>query len=321
MSLPCVYNAARTNPSDQFVLVTQPFIAQMLVDAPLNLTTEPFDKKKINNIVSLMSFARQLHFKFPHAIIVDLHDVLRTKVIRTCLRCLGHSTYYLKKPRDSRKKLLKKRSEKKVPSSLYLPRITNLYEVVMQRAGIKFEYPIGPIIPLQKRFEHITIGFAPHAQYRGKMITRGQSLELINQIRRFIPDSEIVLYGARGREWEENKEIMTLSGKGVRLTDADTLTDEVWEISQLHCMISMDSANQHIAAMVGTPVVSIWGTTHPAAGFMPFGIEEEYCYGIDMACRPCSIYGINKCHRGDWACLEGLDMSIVAQRVAQIVLS
>ncbi|WP_148296696.1 glycosyltransferase family 9 protein [Porphyromonas cangingivalis] len=50
------------------------------------------------------------------------------------------------------------------------------------------------------------------------------------------------------------------------LSEAKGLSAEIDEISTLECMVSMDSANQHIASLVSTPVVSLWGATHPAAG-------------------------------------------------------
>ena len=39
-------------------------------------------------------------------------------------------------------------------------------------------------------------------------------------------------------------------------------------MSHLDVMLSMDSANMHLASLVNIPVVSIWGATHPYAGFM-----------------------------------------------------
>ena len=39
-------------------------------------------------------------------------------------------------------------------------------------------------------------------------------------------------------------------------------------MSHLDVMLSMDSANMHLASLVNIPVVSVWGATHPYAGFM-----------------------------------------------------
>ena len=69
-------------------------------------------------------------------------------------------------------------------------------------------------------------------------------------------------------------------------------------MSHLDVMISMDSANMHLASLVATPVVSVWGATHPYAGFMGWGQSEDNAVQVDLPCRPCSIYGNKVCRRG-----------------------
>jgi ADP-heptose:LPS heptosyltransferase len=76
------------------------------------------------------------------------------------------------------------------------------------------------------------------------------------------------------------------------------------KISELELMISMDSANMHLASLMGTRCVSIWGSTHPYAGFLGFGQSEDDVVQVDdLTCRPCSVFGDKECYRGDWACL------------------
>ena len=77
-------------------------------------------------------------------------------------------------------------------------------------------------------------------------------------------------------------------------------------MSQLEVMISMDSSNMHLASLVGTPVVSIWGATHPYAGFMGWGQSEDNVVQVELDCRPCSIFGQKPCLRGDFACLNNI---------------
>ena len=88
---------------------------------------------------------------------------------------------------------------------------------------------------------------------------------------------------------------------------------------QLDVMVSMDSANMHLASLVGTPVVSVWGATHPYAGFMGFGQKEENAIQLDMPCRPCSIYGNKPCHRGDYACLRDIAPARIINKVEQLL--
>ena len=82
----------------------------------------------------------------------------------------------------------------------------------------------------------------------------------------------------------------------------------------------MDSSNMHLASLVGTPVVSVWGATHPYAGFMGWGQSESNAVMIDMPCRPCSIYGNKICAKGDYPCLTGITPEQIAGRMDIVLL-
>ena len=86
-------------------------------------------------------------------------------------------------------------------------------------------------------------------------------------------------------------------------------------MSHMEVMLAMDSSNMHLASLTGTPVVSIWGATHPAAGFLGWNQKPEDCIQLDMNCRPCSIYGKKKCIYSDYRCLTGIDPDIVFSKV------
>ena len=72
---------------------------------------------------------------------------------------------------------------------------------------------------------------------------------------------------------------------------------ELQLISNLDVMLSMDSGNAHIAAMLGVQVITLWGATHPFAGFSPFNqpmgnslVSDREKYPL----LPTSIYGNKK---------------------------
>ena len=90
-------------------------------------------------------------------------------------------------------------------------------------------------------------------------------------------------------------------------------------ISNLDCVVSMDSLVMHLASLVATPVVSVWGATHPGLGFLGYGVSQEGILQADMACRPCSVFGNKPCRYGDYCCLKAVTPEMVAERVAKIV--
>ena len=94
-----------------------------------------------------------------------------------------------------------------------------------------------------------------------------------------------------------------------------SLQQEMIVMSQLDTMVSMDSANMHLASICGTRVVSIWGATRPYDGFMGWNQSTGVAIQIDLPSRPCSIYGNRPCMRGDYACLNNIDPITIADRV------
>ena len=126
----------------------------------------------------------------------------------------------------------------------------------------------------------------------------------------------IYLFGGGAKEkallhnWETRYDnVVSVAGKM-------TLTEELELMRKLKLMLTMDSANMHLASLVGTRVISIWGATHPMAGFLGAGQSEADCIQHDMPCRPCSVYGSKACRLGDYRCLD-----IAPEQVVEKVLS
>ena len=88
-------------------------------------------------------------------------------------------------------------------------------------------------------------------------------------------------------------------------------------MNRLDCMLSMDSANMHMASLTGTPVISIWGATHPYAGFM--GWNQKEAVQLEMDCRPCSVFGNKPCLRGDYACMYGIRPNEIVDRIKTLL--
>ena len=83
--------------------------------------------------------------------------------------------------------------------------------------------------------------------------------------------------------------VVSLSGKV-------SMQEEIQIISHLKLMVSMDSGNAHIAAMMGVKVITLWGVTHPFLGFQPFNQPLENCLLADrklFPLIPTSVYGNN----------------------------
>jgi ADP-heptose:LPS heptosyltransferase len=103
--------------------------------------------------------------------------------------------------------------------------------------------------------------------------------------------------------------------------DGTSLAEQLVRISGLDLMVSMDSANMHMASLFGVPVVSVWGGTHPYAGFLGWGQSMEDAVQVEMDCRPCSVFGNRPCWKGTQECLSGIPPEQVLERISQKLVS
>jgi len=96
---------------------------------------------------------------------------------------------------------------------------------------------------------------------------------------------------------------------------------ELQLISNLDVMLSMDSGNAHIAAMLGIQVVTLWGATHPYAGFMPFNQPFENALVADRnqyPLLPTSVYG-NKKVEGYENAMRTILPEAIVQKIASVL--
>lgn len=75
-------------------------------------------------------------------------------------------------------------------------------------------------------------------------------------------------------------------------------------VAQARALIGNDSGPAHVAAAVGTPVVSVFGPTAPQQGYAAFGMRSRVVEHPDLACRPCSSHGPRVCPAGHFRCMR-----------------
>ena len=259
--------------------------------------------------------------------IADLHHVLRSKIIRNFFRFSGYTVRYIDKGRAAKKALTQKENKQLIQ----LPSTFERYADVFRSLGFSLQLakniqrtklPLKNIVqyfelpfPLQK--EAPVIAIAPFAQYKEKTYP----IEKMKEVLKILTSKgyHILLFGGGGEEikilqaWEKEYNRTTcVAGKF-------TLEDELTLISNVDVMISMDSANMHLASLYGVPVISIWGATHPYAGFYGYGQNINNAIQADFYCRPCSVFGNKPCYRGDWACMYAITPAMIVEKIMSII--
>lgn len=158
------------------------------------------------------------------------------------------------------------------------------------------------------------IGIAPFAAHKGKIYPLEKMERVIELLLEREPNCRIFLFGGGAEErelltqWESRHDRCTCALLG-------SLYNELVLMSHLNTMVSMDSANMHLASLTGTRVVSVWGATHPFAGFMGWNQSPADAVQTTLPCRPCSIFGNKPCLHGDYPCLNSITPEEIVERV------
>ncbi|WP_228442042.1 glycosyltransferase family 9 protein [Chryseobacterium nematophagum] len=305
MTAPVFRELLEQNPNVEIVMVSRNNFKGLFANIP-NLIFKGIDLDDYKGFLGLRRLSNDLIIEFQPDFIANLHDVIRTKIIDKIYRRKGLKVFKIKKGKEEKEKLTDIRNLDKVQ----LRRTVERYADVFREMGFKVELSHQLRSLSQKKSG---IGFAPFAQHKGKMLPLEKSYELARLLAK---KYKVYFFGGGSKEtemlekWEkEIPNTKSLSGKL-------SLEEELDKISQLELMISMDSANMHLASLMGTRCVSIWGATHPYAGFLGFGQSPDDVVQVkDLTCRPCSVFGDKECYRGDWACLEELDIQKIVEKV------
>jgi ADP-heptose:LPS heptosyltransferase len=298
MTLPVLQKALRENPNLEIVLLTQNTFASLFENNE-RLFVHPVSLSQFQGFFGLWRLFRQLTSKYTIHQVADLHDVLRSRIIRLFFRLFGIPIFSIKKDRHSKQRILA--TKKTEP----LVHTTARYTQVFENAGFSmsanpFPLPAVSITMADQavidryllQFTPPYVAFAPFAKHATKMLPLNQSSQLIAAL-----TSSHTVFLLGGNEDRSNME--TLTEKHVRTFMINDLSfiQQVGLMQRMDAVITMDSANMHLAAIQQVPVVSLWGATHPCFGFNgiqtdPNGIVETY---VTLPCRPCSVFGNKPC--------------------------
>jgi len=325
MTVPVIYSLAKKYPDLRITVLSKPMHGPMFENISPNVGFMGADtKKEYSGIKGLNKLYRRLVAKNFTAI-ADFHSVLRSEYLRMRFNIDNYRVEHVNKQR-SKKKLLTSIENKKI---IKLKTAFEVYADVLAKLG----YPVElgdfnnifgsetPDIshfptPLNKKADgEKWIGIAPFAGHKGKIYPLNKMEKVIDILIGKFHDSKIMLFGRGEKEvavinkWcNKHRQCVYASGS------LKNLGEELALMSHLDVMISMDSGNMHLASLVEVPVVSIWGATHPYAGFLGWKQAESNIMQLDLPCRPCSIYGKKKCYRGDYQCLN-IPPEEIAERV------
>ena len=324
MAVPVLYSFAKRYPMHQLTLLSRENAAPLFSYAPENIHFLGINLNKYSGVVGLTELYHELqamHFDG----VADFHDVLRTKYLRLAFHAGGVPTASIDKGRSDRRALTRKHDKKAEQLTDSFER----YALVLAELGYPFEIHFQSIFSTQRpalpaEITKVTglregnwVGIAPFAQHEGKIYP----LDLMEQVIALLDsrrDMHIFLFGAGEKEKEWCLKCQNKFSNVLSLVGSFHLEKELLLMSHLDAMVSMDSANMHLASLVNTPVVSLWGATHPYAGFAGLQPKGSIILQKSLDCRPCSIFGTKPCFKSNYECLRAITPQEVVDAILRV---
>ncbi len=331
MTVPVVYSLATQYPNVRITVLSRPFARPFFEHLAPNVGFMEADiKNEYKGVKGLNALYRRLLAK-QFTAIADLHSVLRSSYLRMRFNLANFKVAHIDKHRKGKRQLIASVGKKLVQQPSSFQNYADVFEELGYPININFDslFPQGvgnlSLLPpsIQEGSDSsLWIGIAPFAAHEGKIYPTTLMEKVIQGLIHNYPHCRIFLFGGGSsetpimNEWAEKyPEVENASSQ------LGGLSEELILMSHLKVMVSMDSANMHLASLVNTPVVSIWGATHPYAGFMGWHQDPHNAVQIELPCRPCSIYGNKPCARGDFACLKNIPPELILKKVQAVISS
>ena len=322
MTIPVIRCLEKKYPENKFVFVTRPKFRYFFEEFKNVKVFEVDLEKRHKGVFGLFNLFSDLRKLNPKRI-ADLHSVLRTNILSFLFRLIFTKVSVIDKKRKERKALTRKVNKIFKP----LTPVHYLYQEVFNKLGFSIDLTKDHFYPPSKTFnlniDQIDIkgkmvGIAPFAKHSAKMYP----LDLMQKIVSYLQDRHTVFLFGSGKI-----EMQTISGwssalKNVYSCDIlGSFENEIGLISNLDLMISMDSANGHIASIYNVPVITIWCLTHPYTGFTTFNNDPNNQFLPDREEYPLipnSVYG-NKMIAGYEKAARTINFQDILARVNTIL--
>lgn len=322
MAVPVLRVLAQTYPELKLTVLSRPFFKPLFNQIPnLDfLKAEVNGRHKNFGIFRLAKEAGALGIDA----VADLHSVIRSQIITKYLSFKGIKTASLNKGRSEKKDLVTAKGGPISPLKTTHWRYAQVFEKLGLPIDLSRFVPL-PSQPLSPKLNGLIgvepkklIGIAPFAAHEGKMYPLSLMAEVIAELDN-TDKYRIFLFGGGKKETKILKEMEIPFATVSCVAGKLSFEEELALISNLDLMLSMDSGNGHLAAMYGVPVITLWGVTHPYAGFAPFNQPEQNQLLPDRTqfpLLPTSIYG-NKLPTGYEEVMKTISPQTVVETVVE----
>lgn len=325
MTVPALWSLVNNHPDVQVTYVSKGFARDIVNQLPGILFVEANTKGRHKGLLGIWRLFKDLRRIDQFDALSDLHNVIRSKILRTLFFLSGlKKIVYIDKGRNEKRKLVRLKRKKLVQLKTTHERYMDTLRSLGYTIDDEFDYLFHEARLPENISMHLGykdkrwIGIAPFAKHKGKIYPL-ERMERVVEILSSSKINKVILIGGGGEEQKILEQWEKKYPNTISIARKYSIVNELKIISNLDAMVCMDSANMHFASLVNTPVVSIWGATHPFAGFYGWKQNPGNAVQVDLYCRPCSIYGNKPCFRKDYACLNRIEPETIVSKVNTII--
>lgn len=331
--VPVIRSFIAAYPDVEVTVVTRPKFASFFTDMERVVPFPADVDHTYNGIFGMRDLFKKLLKKASYDVVLDMHDHIRTIMLRSLFKIFVARVIVFDKGRRDKKTITRRENKATTP----LIHTVERYRLAFEKAGFPFQMQPPPYFQIKENIQNEMIqwlennnisknekwiGIAPFAMHLSKIWPFANYSDVMS---RLIEQSPVKFFLFGGGE-KEVKYFESLQQKFpshcVIVAGQLKLKQELALMGKLDAMLCVDSSNMHLASLIGIPVISIWGGTHTDVGFGPWGNAKKNIIQISRAelpCRPCSVYGREKCYRGDFACLNWITPERVAEEMNKTV--
>ncbi len=293
------------NPDTEIILLTKPPFRQLFTFSDKITCFDVDLKNKHKGILGLKKLCKEITTEHNITHYADLHDVLRTKIIKFFLKN-SIKKAKINKGRAEKRQLTKRHNKKlhqlKHSAQRYADVFTELgFKCDLSKHTAKPEYKPTSAINEFINSSSKKIGIAPFAKHKSKTYPIEKTEKIIAEL---CKKHAVFLFGGGQEEQKITEKWQKKHPNVYSLIGKFSMTDEINIINSCTSIITMDSGNMHLASLTDTKIISFWGATHPYLGFSPFNKPNSIFIQKNISCRPCSVFGNKECYKETWECLD-----------------
>ena len=279
LTIPALLSAAKAHPELTFTVITRPFFASFFPKHP-QINAIGINLENYNGFFGINRLAKELYNQYSFDGVIDLHNVLRSKIITSYFKRKGIERVTLNKNRNKKKAIISGKSTEK------MPHVVDQYLHTFKNAGYKSSLIQGPWLTPEEKPELTQflmnhnlsvkqqkwIGIAPFAAHDSKVWGTDKVNSLIEILIK--KDYKVFLFGGGKSEIGQLTALENLTQGVISVAGKIAFDQELALMKKLDALVCMDSSNMHFGCLLGIKVISIWGATTPLSGFYPLGNEE-----------------------------------------------